>query len=103
MLIITDTFILQILTLFDKLEMLLAQLHAQEGYNKKVWKKGLKVAYPFIGKQLEELIERKENATMRKDKTKGKKRSIVEYEMLEECIRKKAQEYIQEIFEEELN
>jgi len=40
---------------------------------------------------------------MRKDKTKGKKRSIVEYEMLEECIREKAQEYIQEIFEEEVN
>jgi len=60
------------------------------GYNKKVWKKRLKVAYPFIGKQLENLIERKENATMKKDRTKGKKRSIVEYEMLEECIRKKA-------------
>jgi len=40
---------------------------------------------------------------MRKNNTKGKQRSIVKYEMLEECIRMKAQEYIQEIFEEEVN
>lgn len=40
---------------------------------------------------------------MRKDSTKGKQGSIVQYEMLEECIRKKAQEFIQEVFKEEVN
>jgi len=40
---------------------------------------------------------------MRKDSTKRKQRSIVQYEMLEGCIRMKAQEFIQEVFEEEVN
>jgi transposase-like protein len=40
---------------------------------------------------------------MKKDRTKGKQRSIVKYEMLEECIRMKAQEFIQEVFEGEVN
>ena len=40
---------------------------------------------------------------MGKDSTKGKKRSIVQYDMLEESIRMKAQEFIQEVFEEEVN
>lgn len=40
---------------------------------------------------------------MRKNSTKGKQRSIVQYEMLEECIRMKAQEFIQEVFREEVN
>ncbi len=40
---------------------------------------------------------------MKKDSTKGKQRSIVQYEMLEECIRMKAQEFIQEVFEGEVN
>lgn len=40
---------------------------------------------------------------MSKDNTKGKQRSTVKYEMLEECIRMKAQEFIEEVFEEEVN
>lgn len=40
---------------------------------------------------------------MKKDRTKGKQRSIVQFEMLEECIRMKAQEFIQEVFEGEVN
>ena len=40
---------------------------------------------------------------MRKHSTKGKQRSIVRYEMLEECIRMKAQEFVQEVFEGEVN
>ena len=40
---------------------------------------------------------------MRKHRTKRKQRSRVQYEMLEELIRMKAQEYIQEVFEGEVN
>lgn len=40
---------------------------------------------------------------MRKNSTKEKQRSIVRYEMLEECIRMKAQEFVQEVFEGEVN
>jgi len=40
---------------------------------------------------------------MRKNNTKWDTRSIVQYEMLEECIRLKAQEFIQEVFREEVN
>ena len=40
---------------------------------------------------------------MKKDTIKGKQRSTVQYDMLEECIRMKAQEFIHEVFEEEVN
>ena len=40
---------------------------------------------------------------MKKNSMKGRERSIVQYEKLEECIRMKAQEFIQEVFEEEVN
>ncbi len=40
---------------------------------------------------------------MRKHSTKWKQRSIVQYEMLEELIRMKAQEFVQEVFEGEVN
>ena len=40
---------------------------------------------------------------MKKDTIKRKQRSIFKYEMLEECIRMKAQKFIQEVFEGEVN